>query len=170
MAGRRYSRLQRADTRQRSAPLTLAAEKGNVSMARQLLGYSDVDVNPKDKPGYTPLSLAADEGRGEAIQILPEREDVETNSEDKRGRIAMSWAARQGKEAIVRLLLERDDVEANDEDKKSDTARVGCFNPSPLHGKATNIGVMFSCNASQRPEASKGVLYIYIAKNASLSD
>jgi ankyrin repeat protein len=83
------------------SPLMMAALRGHVDIARQLIAR-DADVN---KTGWTPLHYAATGGHLAVIELLLENHAY-IDAESPNGTTALMMAAHYGSPAAVKLLLE----------------------------------------------------------------
>ena len=83
----------------------LATQYAPTSALREFLQKDNVNINAKNKDGYTPLILAARFGRNEAVdELLAVGADV--NRTNNYGNTALSFAARFGLKKIVKSLLD----------------------------------------------------------------
>ncbi|KAK2793569.1 hypothetical protein FQN52_001155 [Onygenales sp. PD_12] len=106
-------------------PLLLAAENGHADIVRRFLALGDkIDVNAKDKSGWTALSWAAVGDHDEVAKLLlaDARVGVETLSNWEQ--TPLSLAAEMGSEKVVALLLERGDFDFNTRDTAGMSALV----------------------------------------------
>jgi uncharacterized protein len=83
------------------SPLMMAALKGQLELARKLIG-KDADVN---KTGWTPLHYAATGGHVAIIELLLERHAY-IDAESPNGTTPLMMAAHYGSPAAVKALLE----------------------------------------------------------------
>jgi uncharacterized protein len=90
-----------ARTEQDESPLMMAALKGQLDMARRLIGKG-ADVN---KPGWTPLHYAATHGHLSIMQLLLD-EHAYIDAESPNGTTPLMMAALYGTAEAVKLLLE----------------------------------------------------------------
>ena len=98
--------------------LTDACESGNIAAARMLLDKG-VDVNWKDKSGYTALSWASGYGHVQIVKLLLDR-GAKINIQDNSGFTALMDASDYGRIDCARLLLERGaDMFIKDNDGKT---------------------------------------------------
>ncbi|KAJ5201713.1 uncharacterized protein N7498_006376 [Penicillium cinerascens] len=58
---------------------------GHAKIVRMLLDRVDLEINFKDKDGYTPMALAARRGHSAVFRALVERKDLDRNSRDDYG-------------------------------------------------------------------------------------
>src|SRR5262249_28742706 len=110
--------------------LISAAARGDLNVVNTLLSH-DVDINVKDKRGYTALSHALEAMYEDVEDALLNRPELDPNCRGLNGRpalIAFVW--RDDKARVEKLLAHGADV--NLEDKDGDTA---------LHGAAENGNV-----------------------------
>jgi uncharacterized protein len=113
--------------------LISAAARGDLEVVNALFTHK-VDLNVKDKRGYTALSHAIDAMYEEVVAALLSRPDLDPNVRGLNGRPALSaYVWREDKGKVERLLALGADVNAKDND--SDTA---------LHGAAQsgNVEIM----------------------------
>jgi ankyrin repeat protein len=102
--------------------LSWAAGRGDIGLVKVLLATRKIDVNSKDKGGWTPLSCAARNGHAAVVEVLLARDGVDPDSKDARyGQTPLSWAAAGGHEAVVKLLALRSDVDVNSKGKDGRT-------------------------------------------------
>jgi ankyrin repeat protein len=88
--------------------LSLAAEKGHVTIVQQLLDSGKVNVNAIDAvEGQTPLHWAAKCGRAKIVGLLLERHDVNLNATDNHDTPAWKLAKDCGYRGIAGSILER---------------------------------------------------------------
>lgn len=87
-------------------PLSLAAEKENLVMVKQLLGRNP-DVHFKNKYGRRSLLLTTKNGHESVVKLLLER-NVNIESKDTNGSTPLSLAKNHGHEAVAELLLEHE--------------------------------------------------------------
>ncbi len=85
-----------------STALMIAAEKGDIELARVLL-QNGADVNARNRDGYTALMYAAYKGSAEVVELLLEN-NADVNARDKDGWTALRYAVLQGRNDIVKLL------------------------------------------------------------------
>ena len=83
------------------SPLMLAALKGELELARELIAR-DADVN---KPGWAPLHYAATGGHVEVMRLLLEHHAF-IDAESPNGSTPLMMAAMYGSTAAVKLLLD----------------------------------------------------------------
>jgi ankyrin repeat protein len=102
-----------ADPLSNHTPLSLSAQKGYAHFVKLFLRREDVDLNSKDRFGWSPLfhAVAGDYNRGhrtrrEAVCLLAENSRVNINSRDNGGKTPLFIAVECGNEDIVRVLLE----------------------------------------------------------------
>jgi ankyrin repeat protein len=82
-----------------------AAEDGNIEAVKQYLD-GGVDVNAKDKLGWTPMFYAAFSGRKEIAELLIAK-GADVNAKSKFGsQIPLYFAAQSGYKEIAELLIE----------------------------------------------------------------
>ncbi len=93
----------KAETRNASdeSPLMMAALKGQLDIARQLIA-KDADVN---KPGWTPLHYAATGGQLDVMRLLLD-EHAFIDAESPNGTTPLMMAASYGTPQAVKLLIE----------------------------------------------------------------
>jgi ankyrin repeat protein len=77
------------------------------------LHREDVDVNLKDKNGWTPIAHAVQGKSVEVVKLLLVREDVDINLRNKHGRTPISYAIESGSVEIIRLFLAQEHVDVN---------------------------------------------------------
>ena len=102
-------------------PLSRAAKRGHVSVARLLLSRHDIVADSRDKENRTPLFYAVSNGHEATVRLLLSREDIAVDSRDTWGRTPLSYAAEEGYEAMIRLLSSRDAVAVDSRDKRGRT-------------------------------------------------
>ena len=78
-----------------------AAASGNISIVRRLLSQKKVDINSKNRGGWTPLILAASHGHSEIVELLLAQSGIDINVKDKDGHTALMFAAGGGHTAVV---------------------------------------------------------------------
>ncbi|KAK0451233.1 ankyrin repeat-containing domain protein [Desarmillaria tabescens] len=88
--------------------LRYAADTGHEQIVKMLLKTGRVDVNGKDRYGFTALAGAAKEGQIQAVKVLLEHPDIDTIAKD--GRNAYDLAVENGHHEIVSLLATCGDV------------------------------------------------------------
>ena len=106
------------------SPLHAAAGSWNLEVVRILVEYDLVDINAKDKGGWTPLHWASRRGdrhfkAGSVVRFLLEH-GADVNVQNKSGVTPLHTASSGGALEVVRLLLEHGaDVEARHEDGRT---------------------------------------------------
>ncbi|KAI9862355.1 MAG: hypothetical protein M1813_004831 [Trichoglossum hirsutum] len=101
----------------RRTVLSYLAELGDEVIFAVALKTGQVEVDSKDKDGWTPLWRAAGGGHEAVVKLLLETGQVEVDSKDNYGQTPLSRAAGGGHEAVVKLLLETGKVEVDSKDK-----------------------------------------------------
>ena len=79
-----------------------AAAFGNIEAIKQHLA-ADVDVNAKDRMGWTPLCEAAINGHKEIAELLIAN-SADVNAKDDRGMTPLDWAIKYKQTEIADLL------------------------------------------------------------------
>lgn len=79
------------------------ASKYNYIQIVELLLKSDININSKDKYGWTPLMYAATFGRKEIVNLLIEK-GADINIQNDIGWTALSYALNNDHEEIIKLL------------------------------------------------------------------
>jgi uncharacterized protein len=113
--------------------LISAAARGEMDVVSRLLSHN-VDINVKDKNGYTALSHAIDAMHDDVEEALLNRPELDANCRGRNGRPAlMAYVWRDNKARVEKLLAHGADVNLQDLD--GDTA---------LHGAAQtgNVEIM----------------------------
>jgi ankyrin repeat protein len=94
-----------------AAPIHDAALAGNVAAIQQELN-NNVDVNAKDRWGWTALMLAARRGHSAVVEQLLNVPDIDVNySYDDNTGTALVVAVREGRTSIVDRLLQVPDID-----------------------------------------------------------
>lgn len=94
-------------------PLSYAAKRGHMAVAKLLLERADIDINRTDSKGNGPLSYAAVEGHVAIVRLMLAKDGVDVNSKNRQGDTPLSYAAGGGHVTLVKLLLERADIDVN---------------------------------------------------------
>jgi hypothetical protein len=102
----------------RGIDLIDAAQKGDTAGVNALLNEG-VDVNAKDKYGYTALMYASKEGHTETVKALLEK-GADVNAKSKKGTTALIVASDKGRTEIVKLLKEAAAAAEKKEEKKKE--------------------------------------------------
>ncbi|KAH6898864.1 ankyrin repeat-containing domain protein [Thelonectria olida] len=85
--------------------LLSAARKGDTCPVKILLDKLSINVNYRDKFGWTPLLWAARNGHERVVRLLLGKGDTDVNIKDSFDQTPLWWAARGGHDAVVKLLL-----------------------------------------------------------------
>jgi len=93
-----------AQVSERTKELTLAAQRGDVEKARQLL-TDRVSPDSQDEHGYTGLHWAARAGHTDVVKVLLQG-NAKLDIQNNRQRTPLFWAAREGHTDITRALLQ----------------------------------------------------------------
>jgi ankyrin repeat protein len=89
-----------------NAVLEWAVNMGYEAVVKLLVGRGDVDINTKDKSGWTPLSRAAERGYEKIVRLLIDG-GAAVNIKNSKGDTVLHKAALGGHEAVVRMLVGR---------------------------------------------------------------
>jgi ankyrin repeat protein len=90
-----------------TTPLTVAAERGDAVLVRKLIA-SGVDLDERDKSGYTALTWAARNGNTEVAKALIEaRADMNARDCAANGWTPLIHAIHKNNNEVARLLIER---------------------------------------------------------------
>jgi ankyrin repeat protein len=90
-----------------------AAKTGNKAVVKLLLETGKVDVNLKDRDGWTPLSIAASYGNEAVVKMLLDTGKVDANVKNGEGCTQLLIAALNGNETVVKMLLDTGKVDVN---------------------------------------------------------
>ena len=85
--------------------LMLAALHGKEELISCLLQQDDVDVNLKDRTGYSALCLAVTTKNLAIVDLLLHQKGIDVNSSNRNGATALIIAAEYGNDVMVRSLL-----------------------------------------------------------------
>ena len=85
--------------------LWLAAEKGDLKMAKHAVNEHGDDINQRDNRGHTALHWASLRGHQHVVEWLLQQEGVEIDAVDKMGYTPLHYASHSGHYKIVRTLL-----------------------------------------------------------------
>lgn len=99
--GRGHDEISRYEER----PLHLAAERGYLEVAKQLLA-AGAEHSPRDKDGFTPLILAARAGHVDVLQLLHEA-GADLEATDNHGTSALMWAGFFNRMKPTKYLLNK---------------------------------------------------------------
>ncbi|KAF3226663.1 hypothetical protein TWF191_004486 [Orbilia oligospora] len=102
-------------------PLLLAARRGHVKVAQQLLATGQVDADRNDDCGETPLFKAAEGGHQEIVKDLLLISYVNPDSRNKRGVTPLATACRDDNTSVVQLLLAIKRVDPDSKDNFQNT-------------------------------------------------
>lgn len=84
--------------------LHVAARSGQLEVIRFLLSQKQVNINGKNKNGWTPLMWAAIVGHSEVAQLLIQA-TCDIYARDEKGMTALMWAAKHGHQGVAKQLL-----------------------------------------------------------------
>lgn len=99
-----------------------AARDGNVTELRKILReHPTVDVNWKNKFGWSALHEACGNDHPEVVSLLLAHPDIMVNNRSWAGSTPFLWACREGRPACVRILLEDPRVDYHLPDEGSHT-------------------------------------------------
>jgi len=82
----------------------LAAWHGHKEVVELLVAVNKIEINTKDKDGWTALMKAASNGHKEVVELLVAVDKVEINAQDKDGWTALMKAASNDHKNVVKLL------------------------------------------------------------------
>ncbi|XP_071636411.1 uncharacterized protein [Temnothorax longispinosus] len=103
-------------------PVEVAAAYGHLQVVRMLLQYRKLDINARDKDGFTILHIASQEGRLEVVKYLVDK-GSDINAKNTSGTKPIHIAAREGHKDTVEFFLSKG-LSINDR---------GAFNQTLLH-------------------------------------
>ena len=123
-----------------------------------------MDVNQKDKDGYTALYLASLFGHIDVVNLLLQHPNLKINQQTKRGNTALHIASYNGHTEIAKSLLNHSDIDVNIKNNDGNT---------PLHkasknGKTDIVKLLLahpSINESVNTKNDDGKTPLDIAKN-----
>lgn len=84
--------------------LHVAARSGQLEVIRFLPSQKQVNINGKNKNGWTPLMWAAIVGHSEVAQLLIQA-TCDIYARDEKGMTALMWAAKHGHQGVAKQLL-----------------------------------------------------------------
>lgn len=88
----------------RSTPLWTASYNGRTSVVKMLVACPGIQLNQRDREGYTPLGIAAMMGHASIVAILASTPGVELFQVDRNRQSALDIARHAGHEAVVNVL------------------------------------------------------------------
>ncbi|XRM42930.1 hypothetical protein ABZX51_006138 [Aspergillus tubingensis] len=88
----------------RSTPLWTASYNGRTSVVKMLVACPGIQLNQRDRQGYTPLGIAAKMGHTSIVAILASNPGVELFQVDRNRQSALEIARQAGHEAVVNVL------------------------------------------------------------------
>ena len=94
-----------ADEEFKNSALHYASKRGNIGIAKLLLGHPQIDVNLSAKQGYTPLFLACQENHPDMVSLLLSHPAIDVNKQGPLGTAPLAIACHLGLENIVAMLL-----------------------------------------------------------------
>lgn len=97
----------------RQAGFEDAIRFGQVNVVKLFLLRGDVDLNHRNKDGYTPLILAARANDPKVLELLLQDARVKPNQTDREGYTALMHAVREAKPDNVALLIANERVDVN---------------------------------------------------------
>lgn len=83
----------------------------DIEIIRDILEYTQIDVNISYEGGWTALMFASSYGHTELVELLFEFPDLDINKASNRGYTALMFASANNHQEIVRMLLERPDID-----------------------------------------------------------
>jgi hypothetical protein len=92
--------------------LYLACREGRLDDVRELLKYTDIDVNHKKAEGFTPLFLACQNGHLDVVRELLKHKDIQVNAVVNDGATPLFLACQNGHLDVVRELLKHKDIQS----------------------------------------------------------
>jgi len=96
--------------------LHVAARSGQVEVVRFLLSQKQVNMNGRNKNGWTPLIWAAITGSEEVATLLIQA-GCDIFVQDEKGMTALMWAAKHGHEEVAKMLLTAGEQTVRKDDK-----------------------------------------------------
>ncbi len=115
----------KSDTTEKENKFISGCQNGDLELAKKLLAEG-VNVNAKDKYGYTALMWAARDGRKETLELLLEQENIDINAknndENGNGMTALMWAACGYWKETLELLLKQENIDINAKNDGGNTA------------------------------------------------
>ena len=85
--------------------LQYAVKKKNLKLFHELIQKSDIDLNKRDKFGFTPLIYASSRGSKEMVQTLIEK-GADLNKGNLNGDGPLMWAILSNYQSIAKMLIE----------------------------------------------------------------
>ncbi|MBE0662546.1 MAG: ankyrin repeat domain-containing protein [Bacteroidales bacterium] len=124
--------------------LSLAARDGEYNQVGNALNRG-IEINKKDKDGYTPLILAAHNGHIKIVRLLLEK-GARVDLKDVNGSTALSSACGKGHYEIVQLLI-NEGADLNSKDNDGNSPYI-----SAIFGGHTNICELLAKNGANTQE------------------
>jgi len=97
-------------------------EYPDLELIRDILEYSVVDVNGKDKDGTTALMWAVFWGHKKPVELLLNHPGIDVNVQNESGMTALMLASDLGHEKFIELLLKHPGIDVNLQDENGQTA------------------------------------------------
>ena len=80
-----------------------AADKGDLNCLKDLIKMG-VNINTKDKDGYTALMLASREGHSDCVDALVSHNNIDINATNLQGKTTLTFAREYNKLECIKLL------------------------------------------------------------------
>ncbi|WP_010598965.1 ankyrin repeat domain-containing protein [Rickettsiella massiliensis] len=104
-------------------PLSIAAERGDDVLVKEILSLNTIEINSRDNHGFTALHVAYIAQRTSTLGILLEDKRVDVNVADENGFTVLDFAALKGDVVTMELLIKKG-ANLNSKTKQGDTATI----------------------------------------------
>ena len=106
-----------------SNPLIRACQNGDLRAVKKLINEA-IDVNFKDKNGYTALMYACTLGHDKIVKYLLNAPGIDVNLKNERGSTALMYACSEGNDKAVAFLLKAPGIDVNLRNSGGNTALI----------------------------------------------
>lgn len=147
------------DPRMGNTALHFAVYSYHVPVLIRLLSHPDIDVNSRNRLGFTPLLAAVECGYTAVVRLLL-RHQPDLSSADKQGFTAVHKAVLTGNLEILQLLLDMPDVSLNCSSLEQGLTPL---HQAAFHGREDIVRLLVEKGANVNPTSSNGTTPLHMA-------